>query len=133
MAKKSKAIAQELGLGRPKRRPIRVAQAIQEELATLFLRGIKDPRVAVITITKVEVSPDLRQAVIFYDTAREEASEAAAGLSSAKGFIRSHLAGALNLRLTPELVFKRDVGALNQARIEELLREDEERDEPAAE
>jgi ribosome-binding factor A len=130
--KKSKSIAEQLGLGRPKRRPARVAQAIQQELAVLFLRGINDPLVGAVTITAVEVTPDLRRAVVFYDTPDEEAEQAAAGLNRAKGYMRSYLAGQLNLRSVPELAFKRDVGAANQARIEELLREGEERDEPAS-
>ena len=110
-----------------------MAQAIQQELATVFLRGMNDPRVAAITITKVEVTPDLKQAVVFYDTVREEDAKAATGLNSARGFLRSHLARVLNLRYAPELVFKRDLGVLHQARIEELLREDKERVEPAPE
>lgn len=132
MVKKSKSIAEQLGLGRPKRRPARVAQAIQQELAVLFLRGINDPLVGSVTITGVEVSPDLRQAVVLYHTPAEEAKQAAAGLNRAKGYMRSYLAGQLNLRAVPDLVFKRDVGAANQARIEELLREDRERDEPTS-
>ncbi|MEJ2033326.1 MAG: 30S ribosome-binding factor RbfA [Deltaproteobacteria bacterium] len=130
--KTSKSIAEQLGLGRPKRRPARVAQAVQHELAVLFLQGIKDPRIGAVTITKVEVSADLRRALIFYDAVEEEAEQAAAGLESAKGFIRSHLARELNLRYAPELVFRLDAGAANQARIEELLREDRERDERTA-
>lgn len=132
MIKTSKFIAEQLGLGRPKRRPARVAQAIQQELAILFLQGIKDPRIGAVTITRVEVSADLRRAMIFFDTSREGGGQAAAGLESAKGFIRSHLARELNLRYAPELVFKRDIGAANRDRIEELLRRDGERDEPAA-
>jgi ribosome-binding factor A len=147
--KSSKSIAEQLGLGgRPKRRPSRVAHAIQQEIAVLLLRGLNDPRLLQLTITEVEVTPDLRRAIIYYDTPEEGARQTAAGLEKAKGYIRSHLAQQLQLRYMPELVFKKDIGAVNLARIEKLLREngdqaagnqedgeqeDGDQDEPAAE
>jgi ribosome-binding factor A len=70
--------------------------------------------------------------VVLYHTPAGEAKQAAAGLNRAKGYMRSYLAAQLNLRAVPDLVFKHDIGAANQARIEELLREDGERDEPAS-
>jgi ribosome-binding factor A len=131
--KSSKSVAEQLGLGRPKRRPARVAQAIQQELALLFLRDVKDPLVQQVTITTVEVTPDLRRAIILYDSPEKEAARAAAGLERVKGYARSHLAQALQLRCVPELVFKRDAGPAIQARIENLLRADQEQDEPPTE
>ena len=133
MASRPKSIADQLGLGRPKRRPARVAQAIQQELALLFLRGLKDPRLQQATITEVEVTPDLRRAVVYYDTPEAEAEAVAAGLGKARGYIRSQLAQVLNLRYMPELVFKRDLAGLRQARIESLLREEEEERGPSSE
>lgn len=131
--KSSKSVAEQLGLGRPKRRPARVAQAIQQELAVLFLREVKDPLVQQVTITGVEVTPDLRRAVIYYDSPEKVAAKAAAGLERVRGYARSHLAQVLQLRFVPELVFKRDLGAANQARIEKLLREDQEQNGPSPE
>jgi ribosome-binding factor A len=137
-AKSSKSVAEQLGLGRPKRRPTRVAHAIQQEIAVLLLRGLNDPRLLQLAITEVEVTPDLRRAIIYYDTSEEAARQVAAGLEKAKGYIRSHLAQQLKLRYMPELEFKKDIGVANLARIEKLLREDGnqedgDRDEPAPE
>jgi ribosome-binding factor A len=131
--KPSKSIAEQLGLGRPKRRPTKVAHAIQQEIAMLLLSGLKDPRLQHLVITEVEVTSDLRRAVIYYDSPEKEAAQVAAGLDKAKGFIRSHLAQQLQLRYMPDLVFKRDIGIANQERIERLLREDRGQDEPAVE
>jgi ribosome-binding factor A len=132
--KSSKAVAEQLGLGpRPKRRPARVAQVIQQELAVLLLSGgINDPRVGQVTITTVEVSPDLRHAVIFYDSREEETAQLAKGLEKAKGYIRSHLAQTMQMRYVPQLIFKKDIGIAKRERIEKLLRENGEQDEPTS-
>ena len=53
----------------------------------------------------------------------EQARDAAAGVASAKGFIRSHLAHELEMRITPELVFKRDLSMRHQQEMEQLLKE----------
>ena len=92
--KKTKDIALPLGLGRqPKRRPARVADMVREELAMLLLQGIKEPRLLNVTVTRVSVTDDLKQAIIYYTVTGTpwQEKEAAKGWERAKGFIRSHL------------------------------------------
>ena len=71
------------------------------------------------------VTKDLRQAKIFYSIFGDERKvrEAAAGMASAKGFIRKHLARTLNLRTTPELTFERDLSLVRQEEMERLFKE----------
>ncbi len=114
------------GLGRsePKRRPIRVADAIKAEIASLLVRKINDPRLYNIIITSVEVSDDLGHARVLYSIlGNEEPKAVAKGLESSKGFIRSSLARALELRHVPVLDFRLDLAGQKQAEMEQLLRE----------
>jgi len=114
----------------PKRRPMRVADAIKEEVAALLLRKIQDPRLDGVSITRVEVSDDLGHARIFYSVLGDEAPEnVAKGLTSAAGFIRSSLARVLPLRHVPALHFQQDLTALRQAEMEMLFREIAEEDD----
>jgi len=107
------------------KRPKRVADMIKNEIALLLLRKVKDPRLITVSITSVEVTADLRRAVVFYSVLGDEmqAKNAAAGLTSARGFIRSHLAREMGLRVTPELFFKRDLSMARQQEMEKLLKE----------
>ena len=114
----------------PKRRPIRVADAIKGEVAMLLLRKIKDPRLDGVTINRVQVTDDLSCARIYYSVLRQEAAaEAAKGLASAKGFIRSSLAQSLKLRAVPELIFTTDRTAVEQQRLEQIFQEIREAEE----
>jgi ribosome-binding factor A len=112
------------GLGRPESsRPKRVAEAIKNELTLLLLQKVADPRLSGVTISRVLVTADLKQAKIYFTTPTHEASgPALKGMQRAKGFFRSHLAKMLNLRYTPELLFYFD--SLNEEveRVESLLR-----------
>lgn len=107
------------------RRTNRVADAIQEEVAQLLLREIKDPRIGMITLTGVRVSPDLRHARVLFsvlgDAKRRD--EAFAGLRSAAGFIRSQLARRLKLRVAPEIAFEADTSLEEAERVSRLLKE----------
>ena len=108
----------------PKRRPIRVADAIKVEIAMLLLQKVKDPRLEGVSITRVEVTDDLSCARIYYSVLdQEKAAPAAKGLASAKGFFRSTLAQTLNLRAVPELIFTPDRMAAEQQRLEQLFQE----------
>ena len=107
------------------KRPKRVADMIKNEIALFLLRKVKDPRLTSVSIITAEVSKDLRRAVIYYSVLGDDrqVQKAAAGLDSAKGFIRSHLARELGLRVTPELVFKHDLSLARQEEMERLLKE----------
>ncbi len=114
------------GLSRtgPKRRPIRVGDAIKAEIASLLVRKIKDPRLYNIVITSVEMSDDLGHARVLYSIlGNEDPKDVAKGLESSKGFIRSSLAKALELRHVPALDFRLDLAGQKQAEMEQLLRE----------
>jgi len=120
---KSKYAAPELGRS-PSRRPSRVAEAIRVELALLFLEKVQDQRLGGVSITKVEVTPDMRTAFVYFSCPSEgELKVVEAGLASSRGFMRSYLAKTLNLRYMPELLFKHDLAAVRQAEMERILRE----------
>jgi ribosome-binding factor A len=112
------------GLGKPESsRPKRVAEAIRNELSILLLQRVRDPRLRDVTITRVEVTGDIKLARIYYSVARaEEAAEAGKGLARAKGFFRSQIAKMLNLRYTPELIFYYDATYEESERLEKLFR-----------
>jgi ribosome-binding factor A len=107
------------------KRPKRVADMIKNEIALLLLRKVKDPRLTSVSIVDAEVTRDLRRATIYYSVLGDDkqVKKAADGLDRAKGFIRSHLARELGLRVTPELVFKRDLSMEHQEKMERLLKE----------
>ncbi len=122
---KSRFSLPEAAAAMPRRRPARIADAIRNEVATLLLRQIKDPRVQHVTITEVRVTDDLRTAFIHFSIFGNDTTvpKAEQGLDSAKGFIRSHLAKTLGLRYVPQLIFKHDLSQVRQAELEKLLQE----------
>lgn len=103
----------------------RIADLIKHEISLLLVHRTKDPRLLNVSIVEVRVSRDLRHARIFYSVLGDERKvrEAKQGLLSARGFIRSHLAETLDLRVTPELVFERDLSLVRQQEMEELFKE----------
>ena len=104
-------------------RPGRVAEEFREVLAEEILK-LKDPRVGFVTITRVEVTPDLRRALVYYTVLGEDADRAAsrAGLRSAARRLRSEIGRQVRMKFTPELRFVEDEGMSNVARVDELLR-----------
>lgn len=103
----------------------RINEEVQKELSNI-LREVKDPRVhrAFISITAVEVTPDLKYAKAFYSSVGrfDDPKELEKGLKSANGYIRSQIAHRLNLRQTPEFTFIRDTSMETGAHISELLK-----------
>ena len=100
----------------------RVNSIVWEVLADEVQR-LSDPRLAGVTITGVDTSPDLRRAVVFYscgDLGRLE--EVGEGLESAAGRLQGGLASQVRLKYTPRLCFQPDQGVIGGQRIEELLR-----------
>lgn len=102
----------------------KVAEAIQKEISTLIIKGLKDPRVGFVTITAVDASSDLSLAKVFYTVIGDEKarSETAAGLKSAIPFIRREIGKQLRLRIVPELVFHYDSSIDYGHHIESLLK-----------
>lgn len=104
-------------------RTLRVADQIQRELADLVQNEIKDPRVRQITITAVEVTRDYSYAKVFYTTLcnKEENVLVEKGLEHAKGFLRTHLAHRMKLRITPQLHFVFDASVERGVRLSKLI------------
>ena len=101
----------------------RINEEIQKELANL-LRKVKDPRVAetMISITRVETTPDLRYAKVCVSFLEEtKAADAMKGLKSAGGWLRRELGRALNLRYTPELMWDLDDSITYGAKMLKLI------------
>lgn len=108
----------------------KVADRIQQTVARLLERRIKDPRIGFVTITDCRVTGDLQHASVFYTVFGDEASRSAsaAALESAKGLIRSEVGKALGIRLTPTLEFIPDALPEAAASIEEALAAARDRD-----
>ncbi|ADW19049.1 ribosome-binding factor A [Desulfobulbus propionicus DSM 2032] len=113
------------GLGRPESsRPKRVAEAIKNELTILLLQQVADPRLSGVLVSRVVVTPDLKQAKVYFTVpAGKDSGPALKGMHRAKGFFRSHLAKTLNLRYTPELLFYYDNLNEEAERIDSLFRQ----------
>jgi ribosome-binding factor A len=107
------------------RRTARVADAIRSTVAELLLKEIKDPRIGMITVTAVRVSPDLRHARVFFSVLgdADQRRRSLAGLESATGFLRSRLGRELQLRVVPEIVFEFDPSLAEAERVSQLLRD----------
>ncbi len=108
------------------RRAERVADLIREEISDLLRKEIDDPRLktgALISITDVELSDDLRYARVFVSVmgSPQETKGVLAALAHAEGFLRHELGPRLDLRYAPELHFHSDDSIQRGARVEELL------------
>ena len=101
----------------------RINDAVAQELA-IALREVREPKVAdnFISITRAEVAPDLRVATIYFSCIGDD-REALMGLKKVTGMLRHHLAVSLNLRITPDLLFKKDGSIEHGAHIARLLEE----------
>lgn len=103
----------------------RVAEQIKKVIGRIIHDDLGDPRIGFITVTKVEVSRDLRVAKIFYSHLGDEKQlrDTRVGLKRSRGFIRKLLGEKVKLRYTPELVFKLDEGVEHSIHISEILRD----------
>jgi len=100
-----------------------MSDLLRAELSDLILREMKDPRIKLVSLTGVEVTSDLRRAVVRVSALGEESQrqEAVEALRHARGFLRTELSHRLRTRVTPELVFELDRGAEHSQRISDLL------------
>ncbi|MFP5288564.1 MAG: 30S ribosome-binding factor RbfA [Thermoanaerobaculia bacterium] len=113
------------------RRTDRMSDLVRAELSDLILREIKDPRIKLVSLTEVDVTSDLRRAVVRVSALGDETQRQAAveALRHARGFLRTELAHRLRTRVTPELVFELDRGAEYSQKISDLLESLNGRDE----
>ena len=117
------------------KRSTRVADVIRNELSLLIVQRVRDPQLRDISISRVELSDDLRHAKIYFTSLQGGKNSALlkSRLDKAKGFMRSHLAKQINMRFTPDLHFWYDETVEKVEEIEKLLadiaRERDERDQ----
>ncbi|GLP97016.1 30S ribosome-binding factor RbfA [Paraferrimonas sedimenticola] len=116
----------------------RVNQQLQQELAIVLQREIKDPRVGMVTVNDVEVSKDLNYAkvfVTFFEEDQKIIDEKLAALEKASGYIRRLVASRVKMRVMPELRFEYDSTLVDGMRmsnlVTQIVRQDEEKQQAA--
>jgi ribosome-binding factor A len=117
-------------------RPERVADQIRAEVSSMIARDLRDPGIGFVTITRVQVSPDLQHARVYYTSLGDAAARKNTGraLERASAFMRRQIGQRLRLRRTPELDFAFDESIAHQDRVAQLLHElrDQGRGQPSA-
>jgi ribosome-binding factor A len=101
----------------------RIAEQIRRELAELIRLQLKDPRVSLVTLTDVEITPDYAHAKIFYTSlaGAEHTAEIATGLKHASGFLRRELGRLIRIHTLPELHFVYDESVERGSRLSQLI------------
>lgn len=104
-------------------RPDRVGDQIRGELALLLAREVRDPGIGFVTLTRVQVTPDLQLARVYYTTLGDEKArgDSERALGRAAPFLRRQIGSRLHLRRTPEITFLYDDSIAGQDRIEKIL------------
>ena len=105
------------------RRVQKAAQAVREVVSMAILTEINDPRVEGVTVTRVEVTPDMRQARVHVSIMGNETKQRLCmqGLKSAAGFLQSKVANRIDTRYTPKLEFVLDMGVKKSIEMAEIL------------
>jgi ribosome-binding factor A len=105
------------------RRVLKAAEAVREVVGMAILADLKDPRIAGVTVTHVEVSPDMRQAKVYVSIMGDEGAQRLClhGLQSAAGFLQQKIAKRIDTRYTPRLRFELDLGVKKSIAIARLL------------
>jgi ribosome-binding factor A len=117
MAKHSKTIPS---------RGLRVADQIQRDLAEIIAYELKDPRVGMVTIAEVQLTPDYAHAKVFFTMLSDEKEiirNTVAGLNKASGFIRNQLGRRLTIHTIPNLHFVHDASAARGMELSKLIDE----------
>lgn len=106
------------------RRLLKAAQAVREVVSMAILTELRDPRVKYVTVTKVEVLPDMKQAKVYVTIMGDETQQRLSlrGLQNAAGFLQAKIAERIDTRYTPRLEFLLDEGAKNLQQIDQILR-----------
>ena len=103
-------------------RGVRVADQIQRDLGEL-IRELKDPRIGLVTVNNVQVTPDYAHAKVFFSVLVGDAIECEAGLSEAAGYLRNGLFKRLQIHTVPTLHFQFDRTTEHAAELSALIRE----------
>ncbi len=101
----------------------RLAVRIRENVASTLENQVKDPRLGMVTITDARLTPDLRDATLYYTVYGDEAARAdtAAALESARGVLRAQVGRQTGIKFTPTLAFVADAVPEQAAQIADLL------------
>ena len=107
----------------PSRRLLKAAEAIREVVGMAILADLQDPRIRDVTVTGVEVAPDMRQAKVYVSVMGNESKQnlSLRGLQSAAGFLQSKVAKRIDTRYTPKLTFVLDQGVKKQIEVSQIL------------
>jgi ribosome-binding factor A len=107
------------------RRLLKAAEAVREVVSMAILTQVRDPRVQDVTVTRVEMDPDMRAATVHVSVMGSAAKEELAlrGLASSAGFLQSQVAERIETRYTPRLKFKLDSGVKRSIEIARVLSE----------
>lgn len=109
------------------RRTQRIGEQIKGEIARVLLEEVTDPRIGMVTLTRVDCAPDLSNAIVYWSTLKAQTPESiesvATGLASAASFVRGRLARVLPLRRMPRLSFRYDPTLEQGSEMLSLLRE----------
>lgn len=103
----------------------RVSETLKEVLSEIIQLNLKDPHVGFVTVTGVEMTPDLKQAKVWVSVMgdEEEAQNTLKALKHAKGFLKAEVAKRVRLRYMPEMTFMLDETVRTSMRIEGILKE----------
>ncbi len=107
-------------------RSLRVADQIQKDLAQLIAMEVKDPRVGMVTLTEVQLTPDYAHAKVFFTTLVDDdaaVQNTLNGLRKAAGFLRAQLGKRLHIHTLPELHFVHDTSTTRGAALSKLIDE----------
>ena len=109
----------------PSRRVLKAAEAIREVVSTTILMELRDPRIQDVTVTYVEVSPDMRHAKVHVSVMGDDAKQRLSlhGLQSAAGYLQSKIAQRIDTRYTPRLQFVLDHGVKHSIEVSRILSE----------
>ncbi|RIK42859.1 MAG: 30S ribosome-binding factor RbfA [Chloroflexi bacterium] len=112
------------------RRRQQVADLLRDHISEIIQREMRDPRLGFVSVTRVEVSPDIRMAKVFVSVfgTEEEQRDAMVALSRATGFVRKQLGDRLEMRFVPELSFRQDRSMQHAESVARLLRQIERED-----
>jgi len=107
------------------KRTDRVGHLMQMELSQLILLRIKDPRLGFVTVTHVDVSPDLKSACVFYSVLGTEEAKRNTQmvLEKSAGFLQREIGGVLKMRNTPRLIFRLDASLEKGLEIDKILKD----------
>ncbi|MFC1699131.1 30S ribosome-binding factor RbfA [Candidatus Omnitrophota bacterium] len=108
----------------------RVAEQIKKEISVILQEELNDPRIGFVTLTKVELTPDLRQAKVYFSHlgSEKELKDTQVGLKRSAGFIRRLIGQRIRIRYTPEIIFKLDQNIEHGIQISEILDKIKEQD-----